>query len=413
MQWTKGQSDALEMISSLRSAEAGSVGVLLGYAGTGKTTLIREIAQNRTNTIVLAPTGKAALRVEEATGHEASTIHRWLYRPFEDEEGEVHFARCDPKGESFAGTHGALIVIDEASMVGRRLWEDLEAVARENRNRILLVGDDYQLPPIESGWNALEQRPAHFARLDEIVRQAMNSPIVVAASAVRTGEPIPYAIGKLPVTRGVTVQHQVAAGAREGSPILVYTNRMRQSLNSWVRHKLGKPPRLSRGEPLLVLLNSYDLGVFNGEIVAFQEWTEEPGSFSTQIEVKRKTITVPLGIAMVRIGETAQEVVLAVAPEYVPSAWLREAAEEEARTAFGREIHFLHADLGYVLTCHKAQGSEWPDVLVMLEPQVYHTAEGGRRFIYTAITRAKQTCRILVPPWNFDIPARRFPALAV
>lgn len=412
MQWTKGQESALQMAAELRTQDAGAVGTLIGYAGTGKTTVIKEIAAQG-KTMLLAPTGKAALRIEEATGFSASTIHRWLYRPFEDDEGDVHFSRYPAKSDYFAETAGDLIVIDEASMVGDRLWEDLITVARENRNRILVVGDDYQLPPIESSWNALQFDSGAFStRLNEIVRQALDSPIVAAATGIREGVPIPQALLRLPVFRGRDVQHEAVKCARANAPILVYTNTMRRNLNTWLRKRLGLPTQLVEGEPLLVLLNNYECGVFNGEIVSFGSWIEPLGSFSAQVKLKHKTVTVPLGLAEVKIGGDSKEVALAFTREAIPSAWLREAAQEAAYEAFLREITFLHCDLGYVLTCHKAQGSEWPHVLVMLEPQVYQTASGGRRWIYTALTRGKTSVQVGAPPWQFD-QERRLPAITL
>jgi ATP-dependent exoDNAse (exonuclease V) alpha subunit len=193
---TKGQEKGRQMVGRLLDEEEGKFAVLSGYAGTGKTTMLKVVAEEQGAPLVLTPTGKAALRVAEATGLQASTIHRWLYKASEDAKtGEPRWSK-KPVNEIFIPTNG-LIVIDEASMVSQELWQDVWSFCKPLGLKLLLVGDRFQLPPVvrkndDGEWksfSALTDLPTDFRTdLTEVCRQALDSPIILASMAIRAGE---------------------------------------------------------------------------------------------------------------------------------------------------------------------------------------------------------------------------------
>ena len=136
MNLTQGQELAVEMVrrNQLRS----TVCVIAGHAGVGKTSLIKILSSSVGIPLVLTPTGKAAVRVTEATGLDACTVHRWLYKPVEV-NGGLKFVRrqmidiIPPKSK--------LVVIDEASMVNSKMWADVRDVCKFHGLTVVLVGD--------------------------------------------------------------------------------------------------------------------------------------------------------------------------------------------------------------------------------------------------------------------------------
>lgn len=410
LELTKGQETARKMIADLLDEEQPKFGVLSGYAGTGKTTMLRVIAQEQGAPLVLTPTGKAALRAHEATGLEASTIHRWLYKVNEDAKtGEPKWTK-KPVNEIFLPSNG-LVIIDEASMVSREIWEDVWGFCSLIGLKVVLVGDKFQLPPVvkknEAGewvtFSALTDLPTPFrADLTEVCRQALDSPIIRASMAIRAGEmeAMDAVMDLLPSTpRNKLIDGFVTM--EEGKRALIaHTNKRRQDLNLDVRKALGFKSRdIEPGEPLLVLMNSYPLDRFNGEVVTFKGWKQAPDS-PTAVRDRFKNLSFMMSFGLADIeGATAslsQDEVFAQV-EGMPTTTIRRAASWHAIDKWGYNKMsappYLNANLGYCLTCHKSQGSEWEDVMVVVEPSV-GGRQGvygyeGRRWLYTAITRAR------------------------
>lgn len=409
---TNDQTQALDLVRWLIAEEQDEpvVARWRGYAGTGKTTCLKEVIEEHGAPILLAPTGKAALRLSEATGQEASTLHRWLYRTTEHPDtGELMFA---PKPlEELHLPENHLLVVDEASMIGRDLWADLLEAATYTDCNILLVGDHFQLPPVEPGektpFSVLhDEFPIHKGQdLTEIVRQALDNPIVRSSLALRQGD-IRRVQSDLRSVQGkdevwaVVKPFYEKAGA--GS-VLCFTNKMRHTLNASARARLGIEGPVSKGEPLLVLKNMYELDVFNGEVLTF-------GGFSkVGQEVTVTNTFAPHQEETAAFGVTSiNRVLTVVSPEAVAGqlqGFSRKAMSQAARESLG--VHFpapppakykggrsftpiLEANFGYTLTVHKSQGSEWDRVLVVVEDKVPLALEEGRRWLYTAITRARE-----------------------
>jgi hypothetical protein len=182
--------------------------------------------------------------------------------------------------------------------------------------------------------------------------------------------------------------------------VIAATNVVRFRVNAGMRAGLGVSGDPQRGETLLVLRNNYDLDVYNGEQITFDGWSHAPDE---AVQVRDRYTGAE---AAVRFGEAVigdQRAVIAVEelhgelPE-IGGLTLSIAAEAWARTrnlwAGERPTPFLQANFGYCYTAHKSQGSEWPYALVMLEPNVKMNSEDGRRWAYTAVTRAKNMAAV-------------------
>ncbi len=157
---TNSQAKAIDLMEQLvESKGTNNFSLLLrGYAGTGKTTLlsalVRAIPKNRFQTILLAPTGRAAKVMSSYSGQTAATIHRHIYRKETGASGGIHFSR---KRNMFANT---IFIVDEASMIGggdnrgfssNSLLHDLFSYVFSGENcRLMISGDTAQLPPVGS-----------------------------------------------------------------------------------------------------------------------------------------------------------------------------------------------------------------------------------------------------------------------
>jgi exodeoxyribonuclease-5 len=411
MQLTKGQEEARVMVERLLDEDDAKFAVMSGYAGTGKTTMLKVIAEEQGEPLILTPTGKAALRVAEASGVHASTIHRWLYKTTEDPKtGEPKWTK-KPAAEVEMPTNG-LIVIDEASMVSEELWADVWSFCSALGLRVLLVGDKFQLPPVvkrteEGEWKPFstltDLRTNFRADLTEVVRQALDSPIIRASMEIRAGEiqamdAVMDLLPSTPQSKLVPAFLRMKQGQRA---LIAHTNKTRQDLNLEVRSALGyDEATIQVGEPLLVLFNNYDLDRFNGEVVAFNGWQQEPDApIAVRDRFKNLNAMMSFGIADIegRAAAMSQEEIFARC-DGMPMTTIKRAALHHATGKWGYEKldapKHLNANLGYCLTCHKSQGSEWDDVMVVVE-QTIGGRSGiygleGRRWLYTAITRARK-----------------------
>lgn len=440
---TKDQEAALAMAATLGTYDGRpKLGVLAGYAGTGKTTLLAKLPEVWGGVpVVVAPTGKAAVRVREATGMMATTIHSWAYNAEEDEDtGDVSYSK--KALENVRRGDVPILVIDEASMVGSDLWEDVYDLCCCCRLNILIVGDPFQLPPVQKRtddkdegpeFNLLSPNFQYDVRvlMTEIVRQALDNPIIKASLLVRDGDPI-EAVFSLPRIKPIEFAEKSAEILRAGNAVvIVHKNDTRMKLNVAVRKLMGKPEHnLDEGEPLLVLQNNYRLRRFNGEVAIFKRWVERPGNPHEVVDYyRKKQHHTPFGVVELEEASTVFETtakedkldniqistsqaVVAVDQIFgrmeqmsmasivkkkniiygkgrVPSPEeIREMTPDEIQRALGWP--YLHSNFGYVFTCHKAQGSEWGTVLIGLEPTVRLKNLDSRRWLYTAITRSRE-----------------------
>lgn len=386
---TEGQDNALQMVDwFIKNAAPPARAVLTGYSGTGKTTILRVLASQHGPPVVLAPTGKAALRVTEATGLHAVTAHRWLYKAVERDDGEMAFVRRDVFELEIP--ENKLIVVDESSMLTSDVWEDLWDACLVANVKILLVGDPYQLPPVEKedgdqNFNALGIQTYFRAHLDEVMRQALGSPVLRAATMIRSGQPYSNALEPLNWILSSDVERKSCEVYAQGGMVICHKNDTRHMLNSVIREASGLSGDVVSGEPLMVTKNNYDLELFNGETVKLEEWVEKPDSTVYVYDRFAGTkANLHIGIAKLANGTTAT-----VCAEQISGHKLDVSArsiEKAAKRAMGK-TPFLHANLGYAMTCHKAQGSQAPVGVVFIEGSVRPNTYMGRRWVYTAVSR--------------------------
>ena len=428
MELTKSQQEAITTIKELVKYEKfPKIYVLAGAAGTGKTTLLKLIPDELGGLpVAVAPTGKAALRLNEVTGIPTTTIHSWLYKVHQNNEsGQLSFSRKDPE-ETKRADKPPLLCIDESSMVDETLWEDIYDVCVMLEMNILCIGDHEQLPPVLQKPDAkipFSLVSPHFNStkrlvLTEIVRQALDSPIIRASIAVRDGN-ISSALLTLPkINSAVLVNTIKEMYTADRGVFICHQNTTRQRVNQVVRSQLGcKNGELVETEPLLVMENNPYAQVFNGESLKFLGWDDTVKPREIHDRYNDVRTTTGFGIARVEHNKEIKKVILSDAqvlgliPDKFSSFSLRKSAEiaylqqrdlsrmsEEERMRFMSEPRFLSANLGYVLTCHKAQGSEWPEVVVGVETSLQLHKDDSKRWLYTAITRAKEKVTICLAP---------------
>ncbi len=405
MELTRGQNEALAMVKRLLAKDGHAVAVLGGYAGTGKTTLLKTIAETFGIPVVIAPTGKAAARVKEAAGIGAMTCHRWMYSPITDmDTGHTIFARKPPDVLPI-GSIG-LLVVEEASMIGRDLWNDILDNAKMLKLKVLLMGDPFQLSPVESQeehreFSVLDPRAgfaSEYVLLKEVMRQALESPVIRASMAIREGS-VEDALALLPLVPYRDFTGKAAEVQQAGGVILCYKNITRHWANNEIRKKLGFTEDIQPGEPVVVLKNNYNLGAYNGETYAFKCWTDLTPSKHSIYERRTKVReSSRFGIATLedKLYGTNFNAVLAQEELFGRLSVSTHAIDTTADISF-RGMPTVHANLGYVLTTHKSQGSEWDEVLVAIEPSMKFFGKYGPenlRWLYTAVTRAKSRCYI-------------------
>lgn len=388
MEWSEDQLEATEKLrDAIRRGERGPV--LTGWAGCGKTTLLRHFSDKMTEdgwyVFWAAPTGKAASRLSHVTGQPAATIHSLLYsKVVTGSQGQPLFGGRRP---SLLDGRRGLLCVDEASMVGKRLYDDLMAAAGTSV-QVLFSGDPGQLPPVADHLGPALYAPT--AELRTVHRQALESPVLLVATEVRQGIRMRReSIGDLYVRRpGSAVDAADWVGERLSAAgdavVLTATNKIRQNINRITRKNLGYVDAIHPGEQLVVLLNNKSMGKMNGETIRVEACSavcDEEGE----------------EMGLIRI--LAEDQVYFVHGRTI-GAEMRNFHTMCDRFGHIRDRRqFLHVDYGYALTVHKSQGSEFKEVCFVIDDQLRWRAgrdsEDVKRLAYTAITRAKERLLVL------------------
>lgn len=359
-------------LEAVRLALKSKVMVLTGGPGTGKTTttkaIIGALRSSGMKVLLAAPTGRASKRMSEATGMEAKTIHRMLeYNP---KDGYQRNADNPLTGDA--------LIVDECSMIDILLMNNLLKAVPDGM-RLILVGDIDQLPSVGAGnvlRDIIDSGAVPVIRLTRIFRQAQSSRIVMSAHAVNAGrlpdlsngretdffflreedpekvaESIVDLVGRrLPGAYGIGADSiQVLTPMQRGVVGAARLNiALQQSLN-------GNGDSLSRGgytfrkgDRVMQLRNDYDKEVFNGDL-----------GYITEVNLEDRVLKVDFDGR-----ETAYD---------------------------STELDEL--SLAYATTIHKAQGSEYP--VVVIPVMMNHFVMLQRNLIYTGITRAKKVCVLI------------------
>ncbi len=409
MKWSPQQDAALKAAAKWYKDSSQQVFRLFGYAGTGKTTLAKHLAEDVDGLVLFgAYTGKAALVLQQK-GCPATTIHSMIYNPKTKSDSHLNFLRSqlvklgEPKmpveiarakqleerieaeekrlsTPSFSLAHesavrgASLVIIDECSMVDERMGEDLLSFGK----KVLVLGDPAQLPPVGGGGYFTESKPgSRFegrpdVMLDEIHRQSAGSPVINLATRVRKGQPLQ--LGAYGDSRVIHVSDLNAEAAMAADQILVAKNATRRSTNLRMRRLLGHADSgklVNEGERVICLRNDHELGLLNGAMWNVVEAAPAVGG------------TICLGL---REAEKSPMLLVEAhtAPfvgEKLPSSWFE-------------RINAQEFDYGYAVTGHKAQGSQWPNVLVLNEGECFG-APDHRRWLYTCITRAAEAVTVV------------------
>src|SRR5438093_4549548 len=263
--FTPHQDAALKAVAGWLEAKPGrgapQIFRLFGYAGTGKTTLARHIAQHVDGKVLFgAFTGKAALVMRSKGCDNASTIHGMIYHALDSGEETPTFElwRDGPAAKA------KLIVIDECSLVDAELGGDLLSFGAP----LLVLGDPAQLPPIQGGGFFTAAEPD--AMLTEVHRQARDDPIVHLSMQVRAGHRL--APGRYGHTEVVTREDFDPQRALETDQILVGRNATRRAYNARMRERRGLAEALPvAGDKLVCLRNNRRKGLFNGSLWLVEE----------------------------------------------------------------------------------------------------------------------------------------------
>ena len=368
--------------------DAATTGLLLvtGGPGTGKTTIVRGILslyeQMGLKCLLAAPTGRAAKRMTEVTGHEASTIHRLLEAAIDPNTGDLYFARNEEEP-----LKADAVIVDEMSMVDiQLLYSLLQAVPQ--RCRLIFVGDPDQLPPVGPGFpfrDMLRAGTLPAVRLTEIFRQAQESLIVMNAHAVNAGtmpelrnrksdffflpcrseEEVSQTIQglcaqRLPKNMGIAPSEiQILSPTKKGGAGTAALNRILQAaLNPPgpdKRERTMGEVLLREGDRVTQIRNNYDIlwkksdnsmvgsGIFNGDVGIIQS-----------IDPSAELVTVVF----------------------------------DDRIADYEFTQLTELELAYAMTVHKSQGSEYRAVILSAWNASAFLL--SRSILYTAITRARE-----------------------
>src|SRR5471032_704764 len=264
--FTPHQNSALKAVADWLKAKPGKNGTppifrLFGYAGTGKTTLARHIADGVDGDVKFAAfTGKAALVMRNKGCAGATTIHSLIYRARESGEETPDFVLWDDAPASKA----KLIIIDECSMVDAELGRDLMSFDVP----VLVLGDPAQLPPIQGGGYFTDAEPD--AMLTEVHRQAQDDPIVRMSMDIREGRELE--IGRHGESEVVRRDDLDPQRVLEADQILVGRNTTRRAYNIRLRERRGFEDKLpSAGDKLVCLRNNRKKGLFNGSLWSVKE----------------------------------------------------------------------------------------------------------------------------------------------
>lgn len=440
------------MARFLYDGDPRSAYLLKGYAGTGKTSLVSALIQTlpalRVNSLLLAPTGRAAKVISSYAERPAYTIHKKIYMTVTDSSGAVRTVRAVNK-HSYT-----LFIVDEASMIGldstpsrQSLLEDLiDYVYDGNHCRLMLIGDSAQLPPVgQSESPALDERYLATAfslnilsdELTEVVRQKQLSGILAGATALRgqisTLGGTDEALMPLFTPNGVdvirlsgedlmeTLYREYGDFALDQVVIVCRSNKRANLFNQGVRNSvLFREEEVNAGDYLMVVKNNYywldeesTIGfIANGDIVEVLSVRNVQELYGFRFaDATVRFVDYP--------DEAPRDCKLLLSTLYSESPAL---SSEEANTLYNnvmedyadlphkadrlRELrqnpfyNALQVKFAYALTCHKTQGGQWRTVIVdqgFLPPDMKLDRE-YLRWLYTAFTRATDRVYLL----NFE-----------
>lgn len=388
---SEDQGDAAEiLLAAIRAAQR--VVTLAGAAGTGKTTLMRHIVEILTGegwfVFFAAPTGKAAVRLKEVVKRNVNTLHSIVYRRVvEGKAGQPIFK--DRNDSLIDMKRKALLICDEASMVGEVIYKDL-LHACGDKVQVLFVGDDQQLDPVGSKPGPDLKNPT--TRLTKVHRQALENRILAVATEIREGKAMSKVSGGEYERRSGTLLDAARwyvekKKALEDAVVLCTTNDARSKLNKLARRELEFTGPIAVGEQIIVLLNNRDAGRMNGEIFTVE--ATSPVLDGNGDETGLHRVLIDGSVYFVH--------------EKAIGADVLDFKKYRAKLSILRNpVAWLHVDYGYAITPWKSQGSEYDSICFVIDRMARWKAaqnpNEARKLAYTAITRGKKHALVLDCP---------------
>lgn len=440
---TEGQSVVLYHLAAfLLSQKENPTYVLRGYAGTGKTslvkTLVRTLPAIGMRYVLMAPTGRAAKVLSNYTGQNASTIHRKIYQAMTYPDGSIRIARAENKYKH------TLFIVDEASMIGEQkefggssLLDDLLSYVFSGEDcRLLLIGDTAQLPPVESNESpALDcdylksQFPITAAtyELTEVKRQALESGILYNATDIRellSQNLYEYALPIFHLQGFDDIQkiepetfeeklHNAFSNISDNEAVIVCKSNKRANMfNQAIRGRiLNIEGEIATGDKLMVVKNNYFWAegsdaisfIANGDMAEIRKikhfedmygfrfadvelsFTDYPDAPNIEAKILLDTLN---SNSPSLTNEESQRLFTAIEEDYMDIPNRRERYKEMKKNPW---FNALQVKFAYALTCHKTQGGQWNSVFIDSSLNLKETLEvEDLRWLYTALTRAQE-----------------------
>ena len=442
---TAKQDITLQLLAEfLMSENKDQLFLLKGFAGTGKTTIIGDLVTNLWKTslksVMMAPTGRAAKVMSSYSKTQAFTIHRKIYFPKKERGGGIRFVLAPNKHRN------TVFIVDEASMIpdapsdsklfenGSLLDDLIQFVYSGHQCKLILIGDTAQLPPVHLSLSpALDEKYLHnqfgkevtLIELDEVVRQAQDSGILVNATQLRDQlqnklfDTFQFQLRSFKdivrLTDGYEIQEAIeeaySVQGKEETTLLVRSNKRANLYNDNIRKRiLFLENELSVGDFLMVVKNNYfwlkpqsEAGfIANGDIVEVLEifaFKDLYGFKFAEVKVRMTDYPnqKPFETVLLLDTLTAQTPSLSYEDgnklyQEVMKDYAKESSKYKKFLAVKNNTFFnaLQVKFSYAITCHKSQGGQWHSVFV---EQPYLPSGPDKeyfRWLYTAITRARE-----------------------
>ena len=361
--------------------------VISGYAGSGKSTLVKFIIDALQvdpflDVCYVAYTGKAANVLQSKGNPNVRTLHKLLYNPKVFGE-TISFELKSELDEEYK-----IIVLDEVSMISQKMWQELLSFGVY----VIACGDPGQLPPLAGEQTDVIHKPHVF--LDEIMRQAQESEIIRMSMIVREGK-------ELPLFKGNEVQVFTYNDLNQGmllwaDQILCATNANKNNLNHTIRKMLGREGDLVPGEKIMCQSNQWEVfsdkgtALTNGTSLFVNSFYDKKQFYSPSLQKGRPAIQLKMVNATSELGDKFNLLPLDL-------LYLRTGEESftlKEHLSIKKSKKYQHVnpipfDYSYAITTWKAQGSEWDKVLLLEENHPF-SKEDHIKYMYTGITRAAE-----------------------
>lgn len=365
---------------------------LSGGAGVGKSytasSIIRAMGLEVSDCAYITFTGKACLCLR-LNGLPAQTIHSLIYDvrkiPVKDDQGRIQYFKGSPIMKTIFVKKDKLpswikvLILDEAGMVGKAMGEDIASFGLP----IIALGDLKQLPPVIGAQYFLKKPDAI---LNIVMRQKEGSAIIYLAKLATHGIDIPYGeYGDLRDGKVITWEDLTDEEIIKYDCVVCEKNRTRDLINDRIRNILKRERKLEMGDKIVCVQNNWDIKLESDENIALVNglvgyiddmYKDTRGNSSMEIDFRPEFCSGQDKFFRVPIN-----------PNYplMPHA--------ERSTTMTQFLPGIAFEFGYALTCHKTQGSTIPNVLVVNE--VSNRSDYGRKWLYTAITRASERVTIV------------------